>query len=111
MVEMLKPHHLLMLVYGLICLWASPVVAGEAVLSWTAVDDPTVLGYNVYYGTASHTYGEPVNVGNHTTHTVRGLAPGTYYFAVTAYNSVGESGFSNEASKVISATADGISHR
>jgi hypothetical protein len=65
-----------------------------------------VLGYRVYYGTASHTYiqsvGAGINAGNATTFTVTGLTTGTYYFAVTAYDAAGnESGFSVEASKTI----------
>jgi hypothetical protein len=36
------------------------------------------------------------------THTVADLAPGTYYFAVTAYNSMGDdSAPSNESMKTI----------
>ena len=43
-----------------------------------------------------------VDVGNVTTYTVSNLAPGTYYFVVTAYDSSNdESSFSNEASKTI----------
>ena len=72
-------------------------------LAW---DDPpadsNVAGYKVYYGTASRTYKAPIPVGNVTTYTVQHLSQGvTYYFAVTAYNQFGESGYSNEASGVI----------
>jgi hypothetical protein len=75
--------------------------AGTAVLTWNANTD-AVAGYNVYFGTTSHTYGTPVDVGNLTTYTVTSLNPGTYYFAVKAYNSGRtESGFSNEVAKLI----------
>lgn len=45
--------------------------------------------------------GQGLNVGNTTRYTVTGLDPDTtYYFAVTAYNLVGqESTYSNEDSK------------
>jgi len=61
--------------------------AAQMKLRWDPETDPTVIGYKVYYGTASRTYGIPINVGNVTTHTLNGLAQGvTYYIAVTAYN-------------------------
>ena len=82
---------------------SSLLVAGDAILTWDANTD-AVAGYKVYYGTVSHTYGTPIDVGNQTTYTVTGLTPATYYFAVTAYNSARtESGFSNEVSKTITA--------
>jgi hypothetical protein len=86
-------------------------VAQTATLSWTAPGASTdgstqtdLSGYNVYYGTSSGTYGVPINVGNVTSYTLNGLGTGTYYFAVTAYNTSGiESGFSNEVSKSFTA--------
>lgn len=83
------------------------VDAGNAVVSWTApstnVDGSpaVVVGYKIYYGTVTKTYTLNKDVGNVLTYTIVNLAPGTYYFAVTAYNSGGESVFSNEASKII----------
>ncbi len=85
----------------LLCGYSATAFAGSAVLTWSANTDP-IAGYKVYYGTASRTYGTPIDVGNQTTYTVAGLTPGTYYFAVTAYNSSGaESGFSSEGAKLI----------
>ncbi|HXF93269.1 MAG TPA: fibronectin type III domain-containing protein [Nitrospiraceae bacterium] len=70
-----------------------------ATLAWDPVNDPTVQGYNVYYGTSSRRYQTYANAGLNTTYTVANLQPGTtYYFAVTAYNSAGESGYSDEVS-------------
>jgi len=61
-----------------------------------------VAGYKLYYGTSSRNYSNNINVGMVTSYTVSGLAPGTYYFTVTAYDASGnESGFSNEAIKTI----------
>src|SRR5206468_3692217 len=61
-------------------------------------------GYKVHFGTASRVYGAPVDVGTRTTYTVTGLAAGTYYFAVTAYDTSGvQSSFSNEATRVVTA--------
>jgi hypothetical protein len=71
--------------------------AEDVTLAWDANSETNLAGYKLYVGTSSGSYGAPVNVGNVTTHTVTGLASGTYYFALTAYNSEGlESGFSNE---------------
>jgi Bacterial Ig domain/Fibronectin type III domain len=69
-------------------------------LGWDADTDPGVVGYRLYYGVASGTYSQIINVGNATAETLPNLQPGTtYYFVVTAYDNNGlESAFSNEAS-------------
>jgi fibronectin type 3 domain-containing protein len=68
-------------------------------VAWDPVNDPSVQGYNVYYGTASRQYQTFANAGPSTTYTVANLQRGTtYYFAVTAYNSAGESAYSEEVS-------------
>jgi len=78
----------------------SSVFGFEATLSWVPSTDPSLSGYKIYYGSASRSYGTPIDVGNQSTYTVTGLDLGTTYFAVTAYNAFGfESGFSNETSK------------
>ena len=84
----------------LILLKENQVQAGQSVtLSWQPSPNPDAVGYNIYYGTASHYYTNVVNVGNITTLTIDGLVNGTtYYFAATTYDTQGqESGFSNEA--------------
>jgi hypothetical protein len=76
-------------------------------LTWSASSSPGVTGYRVYYGTSSGNYlqlpGSGISVGSVTTYTLSGLTQGqTYFFAVTAVDSsANESGFSNEASKLI----------
>jgi Dockerin type I domain/Purple acid Phosphatase, N-terminal domain/Fibronectin type III domain len=83
------------------------LIAGDVVLQWDANTETDLAGYKVYYGTVSGSYGTPVVIGLQTTYTVSGLAPGTYYFAVTAFNTSGvQSGFSNEVSAVVSGTID-----
>lgn len=70
-------------------------------LAWDASASPSVAGYRVKVGTSSGVYSVAnVNVGNVTSYTVTGLAPGNvYYFVVTAYGAGGaESGMSNEVS-------------
>ncbi len=58
-------------------------------------------GYKVYYGNRSRTYSKVVNVINDTSCQLSGLQPGTYYAAVTAYNDLGESAYSEEVSFVV----------
>ena len=84
--------------------WAE-VQAASIGLAWeptTTYTDGTpatdIAGYKVYYGTTSRTYTACLDVGNVTTGRVTGLRElTTYYFAVTAYNTVSnESAFSDE---------------
>lgn len=89
---------------------AGSVGTGSAALSWTAPthnEDGTAIqgltGYHIYYGTDPSNFDSAVDVtGAATTTTVTGLNPGTYYFAVAAYNTDGvESGMSNIGNKTI----------
>jgi hypothetical protein len=77
--------------------WTS-LGASSVGLAWNPSSDSSVAGYNVYYGTASHSYQALVPVGTNVATTVGGLAEGTtYYFAVTAVDAFGvESDFSTE---------------
>lgn len=72
-------------------------------LGWSPNADPTVAGYNVYYGTASRSYKSSIDVGSNTQTAIRGLAEGeTYYFAVTAYTIDGfESDYSEEIAYLV----------
>jgi hypothetical protein len=81
----------------------SAFATGSVTLAWNASTDPTVTGYNVYYGIASGTYNtNPVNAGNATNATISGLVQGTtYYFAATTYASGMESPFSSEVSYLV----------
>lgn len=106
----------------MLCMLSSLALAGEVTLSWqppTQNEDGTALascavdssqtcldGYKLYWGT---TAGGPYDLGSYTeqnsqtlTHTVTGLADGTYYFVATAFNKAGtESKYSNEAVKTV----------
>jgi PKD repeat protein len=71
-------------------------------LAWDTVAGAT--GYRVHYGTTSSNYnaaGSPVNVVGSTTTSVTIPDGVTYYFAVKAYDSTRESGFSNEINNPI----------
>jgi hypothetical protein len=71
----------------------------SANLTWVASSDPTVTGYDIYYGGAHNQYTNNFIVGTVTNAMVSGLAENTvYFFGAKARNSMGsESGFSNEA--------------
>ena len=89
----------------LVLILSAPAFAGDITLAWDANTEADLAGYKIYFGSASHTYGPPIVIGSQTTYTITGLAPGTYYFAVTAYNTAGlESSFSNEVSATITGT-------
>ena len=64
-------------------------------LSWVVNPESDRAGYKVYYsttagppysGTGATQGASPIDVGNVTSFTLTGLAPGTYYVTVTAYD-------------------------
>jgi hypothetical protein len=77
-------------------------------LSWQAPTENSdgsalmdLKGYKVHYGSESRSYSDTIQVTNPglTTYVVQNLPAGTYYFAVTAYNTSGrESSLSGEVS-------------
>ena len=72
---------------------------GYVSLAWSAVVNAD--GYNLYYGTSSGSYSQDIDAGDVNSYTVSGLGNGTtYYFAVSAFNTAGESAVSNELSAV-----------
>ncbi len=84
-----------------LCLIPFLAYAAQVTLAW----DPSVgsvTGYKMHYGTTRDDYGYSVDVGNSTSCTISGLQEGaTYYFAVTAYNDIAESDYSNEITYAI----------
>lgn len=93
-----------------IALWfawigASPLLSSgqSVILDWDPSVDPTVTGYNLYYGLSSRGYTNVISTGTATTATVSGLTVGaTYYFAVTSYDLAGlESDYSAEVSYTV----------
>ena len=78
-----------------------PALARDPTLVWSPSPTEGVVGYKVYYGTASRNYSTVLYAGLMLDYTVKGLDGATrYYFAVTAYTSDGESDFSNEVSAI-----------
>jgi len=84
---------------------------GSVTLNWTPPtqnDDGTDLvdldGYKIYWGTTPGSYPNSVTVENEglTTYVVDNLAPGTYEFVATSFNTARvESVYSNPATKVV----------
>jgi hypothetical protein len=90
-----------------------PVFAGVAfsatvTVAWDPNPEPTVAGYNMYYGTSSGRYTSSVDVGSATRCAISALQEGvTYYLAVTAYDSAGnQSGYSDEIVYSVPSGAD-----
>jgi Fibronectin type III domain len=87
---------------GIVCLFIlgeNFIQAGQSVtLSWQPSSGTNVVGYNIYYGSASQVYTNTISVGNVAVATIGGLVDGTtYYFAATSYDAQSqESGFSDE---------------
>jgi hypothetical protein len=113
-----KPAFLTLgLVFLLILSLPAAGYAMDVTLAWDANTEPDLAGYTIYYGTESgHPYdGEgalegdsPVDIlldededpdPSVVQFTLYDLPEGTYFFAVTAFDTTGlESGYSNEAS-------------
>jgi hypothetical protein len=81
------------------CLPNSTSAMISASLTWTASSDPTVVGYNIYFGGGCQQYTNFVAVGAVSNAVVSNLEEGVpYFFAAKACNAAGqESPFSNEA--------------
>ena len=85
--------------------------AGSVTLSWTAPKENedkspliNLIGYSIRYGTHAGQYLKTIYVDDPetTSYEVENLAPGTYFFAVTAINTDGrESTLSNMVSKTV----------
>ena len=68
---------------------------GAATVSWTP--DILARGFKIFYGTTTHSYSQPIDVGSGTSCHFSNLPSGsTYYFSVAGYNLAGESDFSGE---------------
>lgn len=92
-------------------LLAGKAFAGEATVSWTPpttkVDGSpldNLAGFRIYYGTSASAMTQVVQVpgATVTSRKITGIADGTWYFSVRAYNTDGvESGPSNVPTKAI----------
>ncbi|UCF90643.1 MAG: DUF4214 domain-containing protein [Desulfobacterales bacterium] len=79
----------------LLALFATLADSAEVKLAW----DPSIGadGYRVYFGPESRNYFFYEDLGDQTEYTITALEEGQkYYFAVTAFNSYGESDYSEE---------------
>ena len=72
--------------------------AGSVTLSWVAPTDNTngtpltdLAGYHIHYGTSPDNLTQVIELAGtgNTEFELGGLTPGTYYFAVTAYTTMG----------------------
>jgi hypothetical protein len=88
----------------LMCVICPRAFAASLTLNWSQNTEPYLAGYKVHYGLAPRSYQSHLDVGKTLSRAVTGLADGkTYYFAVTAYDSLGnESVFSQEVTMATS---------
>jgi len=85
----------------LVLAYGGQVRAGTISIAWDPVEDTDLAGYRVYYGMASGSYSQSVDVGNVLETTLTGLSDcTTWYVAVKAYDTAGNlsEGYSNEVS-------------
>ncbi|MEJ2245913.1 MAG: hypothetical protein P8Y80_07545 [Acidobacteriota bacterium] len=102
MLQCIRAHCFAILGVFIIFCSSLGVFAGDVSLAWDPSISEDVVGYKIYYGNFSGSYNSFHTVTNQTSYTVTGLPDGTYYFAVTAFDSAGnESGYSNEVSTVV----------
>jgi len=82
-------------------------LSSSVTLTWPASTSPSMVGYKVYYGTASGVYSSVLNVGKVTTATVSNLTAGQrYYFLVDTYSALGASSpYMSETSAIPPATS------
>jgi hypothetical protein len=101
--RLIRPSSLQLMIATLLILACSaPAIAADVTLAWDPNSESDLAGYKLYYGIASGVYGTPITLGLQTTYTITNLPPGTYFFALKAFNTLGlESGFSNEVSTTI----------
>ncbi|HZR15726.1 MAG TPA: LamG-like jellyroll fold domain-containing protein [Verrucomicrobiae bacterium] len=92
---------------GIAVFWANHAQA--LTFTWAPDSTPGIAGYRLYYGSASRSYPNTIDVGNSTTAAVNGLLTGTtYYFAVTAYTTAAvESDFSSEIAYTVPVSTNG----
>jgi hypothetical protein len=86
-------------------------LAADVTLQWDDTTNPAGTSYRLYHRVSpATTYTRDCltadtancrNAGTSKTFTWTGLTPGTHFWVVTAYNSAGESGYSNEVTKII----------
>jgi len=90
----------LLLLAAVLTLRAAASAAPSVTLAWDPNSEPDLSGYKLYYGPASTSYTNVIDVGPATNATISRLVAGARYFVVvTAYNTAGlESDPSNEIS-------------
>lgn len=74
-------------------------------VTWSGVSGAS--GYKLYYGASSGNYIGSFDLGNVTTKVFDNVPDGTYYVVLTAYDSAGESIYSEEKSIIVSGGGSG----
>ena len=82
-------------------------ITSTVTLSWQTPVSSTdgspmadLSGFNIFYGKSPQSYTDMIDAGNVRTYVLQNVPAGTYYFAITAYDSAGnETDFSPEVKK------------
>lgn len=69
-------------VLSIVFLLTSASIAGTVTLAWDPNPEPDIVGYDVWYGTASGRYDQSVDVGNSTTATISNLTTQGFWLAL-----------------------------
>jgi hypothetical protein len=104
------------LVIALLAGCTETVFAADLLLRWPALPDAD--GYRLYIGTQSRVYTRQQELGPLTADTLggtvyflaTGFEQGRYFLALTAYNSTGESDYSNEKEALFDAVAPPVAN-
>jgi len=78
--------------------------AADVTLAWNAKQGPDIAGYRIYYGNGPGDYDKTITIDTIgiSEYLIEGLGKSDWYFAVTAFNSLGiESDYSEEVYKAI----------
>jgi hypothetical protein len=102
MSDSIKMYFRLLISIILLIRCSALLVAADVSLAWDPSPSENISEYKIYIGNSSGVYNTSVTTGIQTSYKIVNLGVGTWYFAVSAFDAIGnESDVSNEVSKTI----------